>query len=141
MSQPKSLKERLTARLLPPLKLDNNADHATFDSDSDGFLRDKYQEQVDAWYAELKSNVEALFASAVEVYCAKPDTANSHLWAHRESSDYDTHRGLLLGVEPIQRGVDLSEVIEALRSAGHVDSEIEAFNALADRLEREGVRK
>ncbi len=55
------------------------------------------------------------------VYCSKPDEVNSHLWAHREASGYDTHKARLLGVETIVREPLRREYETIMNTKTHLD--------------------
>lgn len=46
-------------------------------------------------------DLEKALSEAPEVFCAKPDKINSHMWAHRNEDGYDTHKARLVCIQPI----------------------------------------
>lgn len=89
------------------------------------------QELFNNWYAQ---HFAPLFENAVEVY-GYTDYDGDLSFSDREANA-DTHRALLIGVEPIERGVSVEEIVRVLRKSMSRDEFVE----LADRLEREGVK-
>jgi len=98
------------------------------------FTSDEAQDEFDHWY---HIHIESLFKKAVEVYCSKPDTANSHLWSHFNTAGHDTHHALLIGIEPINPGVTKDEILEVLSKRDLHGQEIDNLVA---RIKSEGIK-
>jgi hypothetical protein len=103
--------------------------------------------EIDEWndfYSQLLANIEALEKSAVRVTGAVDKDGRIHLPFGDMPSSHDTHRGLLICVEPLDSRVPLSEVIEILRKRS---SKTDAFTIngdlleMADRLQKHGVKE
>lgn len=108
----KSLKERL----IPPYPLRDGETIMT-------------RAMFDDWYAQ---HIELLFANAVEVYAMVNDDDGDLIGISTSLDTTDEVRGLLIGVEPIERGVTKEEILRCLRNWGQT--------TLADRIEKEGIK-
>lgn len=82
------------------------------------------------WY---NRRIEPLFKNAAEVTTPNPHGIE-FLWGKRPLSN-DTHRALLIGIEPIKKGVSKEYLLQMLRCGDGKTT----FEELADRIELEGL--
>jgi hypothetical protein len=123
--------ESLKALLLPPKP-------ECYDHRLEGYLCDGGD--VDMFYEEVAKRIDALEASAVRVYFK--DDPRKYLIASEQVPN-DTHTALLICIEPLKKGVTKAEAVEAIRGAiKYLDdgNSYEPLKALADRIEKEGLR-
>jgi hypothetical protein len=80
--------------------------------------------------AKLNSRIEKWLEGSVEVF---GEGEKDFEWS-TEKGRNSTHVGLLVGIEPISKGVTKDEIIAALRSA-----EMRSASDLVSRIEREGI--
>lgn len=101
------------------------------------------QAAINIWY---KTDLEPLFANAVEVY----GTTSYRSWDNVYLPEADTHRALLIGIEPIEQAVGIAEVRDALvdftNGMSLIDKSspekqmIERLFSIAERIEKYGVK-
>lgn len=78
----------------------------------------------------LNSLAARLAEQAVEV-----KSINGSVWSEQPEK-WDAYSALVIGIEPIKRGVTKAEIVEAIR---HGTESPEGDMALADRIEKEGI--
>ena len=123
--------------LPPKLQVDNRvrpyvSNGSTF-QEGYGAALTHTQESFNAWYAE---HIEPLFANAVEVYGAINQDGSMENIYSTDKEKFDTHRALLIGVTPIERGVTVDEIVRELEYNTDRASLIDLIN----RLKREGIK-
>jgi hypothetical protein len=98
------------------------------------------QRKYNSWYSK---HIDPLFANAMEVG-VRASGVGWFAASHSTSDDDITHRALLIGIEPIERGVTKEEIVKELRGFARTnETGWGVWNKLAhfaDRIEREGIK-